>query len=99
VGFVRCDNLAQVRDRIDALDREIVGLLVQRGEYVLQAAGFKRDELQVRAPDRAAAVIANAGRMAAAAGGDRAVVERIYREIVAVFTDAELAHHASKKSS
>ncbi len=95
----RCESLAQIRERIDALDRSIVEFLAQRGEYVRQAAAFKRDAADVRAPDRAAAVIDNAGRMAAEAGADRAVIERIYREIVAAYTDAELVQHASKISS
>ena len=99
MGVARCENLEQIRERIDALDREIVSLLARRGEYVLQAAAFKRDAAHVRAPARAATVIDNAGRLAEEAGADRAVVERIYREIVAAFTDAELAAHVLKFSS
>lgn len=91
-----CRDLAEVRECIDALDRDIVERLVLRGDYVRQAAAFKADAEAVRAPARAAAVIAAAGDLAASRGGDRAVVERIYREVVAAFTDAELAEHDRK---
>jgi len=92
----RCASLEEIRECIDALDRSIVQLLVERGEYVVQAAGFKRDAAEVVAPRRAVQVIENARRNAAAAGGDADVVERIYGEIVAAFTDAELAVHRRK---
>jgi len=37
-----CESLAQVREQIDRLDRDIVALLAERGRYVLAAAPFKR---------------------------------------------------------
>lgn len=92
----RCSSLAEIRDRIDALDRSIVRLLAERGEYVLQAAAFKKDADDVRAPGRAAQVIENARSLAAEAGGNPEVVGRIYREIVSAFTDAEMAAHRDK---
>ncbi len=39
---VTCDSLEQVRENIDRLDRQIVGLIAERGAYVSQAAGFKK---------------------------------------------------------
>ncbi|MGE0876793.1 MAG: chorismate mutase [Burkholderiales bacterium] len=92
----RCSSLAEIRDRIDALDCQIVRLLAQRGEYVLQAAGFKRDANDVRAPARARQVVERAMRLATEAGSDAQVVGRIYAEVVAAFTDAELAAHGRK---
>lgn len=92
----RCESLKEIRDCIDALDESIVRLLVERGDYVVQAAGFKRDDSEVVAPERAAKVIENARRNAALAGGNAEVVARIYGEIVASFTDAELEVHRRK---
>ena len=40
---VNCDSLEQVREKIDGLDRQIVGLIAERGAYVSQAARFKKD--------------------------------------------------------
>lgn len=92
----QCESLEEIRGQIDALDRSIVDLLVERGEYVTQAAGFKRNDNEVRAPHRAAEVIENARRSAAAAGGNPLVIGRIYAEIVAAFTDAELVERRRK---
>ena len=47
---VNCDSLEQVREKIDGLDRQIVGLIAERGAYVSQAARFKKDSDAVRAP-------------------------------------------------
>jgi isochorismate pyruvate lyase len=92
-----CSSLQEIREQIDALDAQIVRLLVERGGYVVQAAAFKRDADAVRAPDRAAQVVENARRLATEAGGNPDVAARVYREIVSAFTDAELAvHHAIK---
>ena len=49
---VNCDSLEQVREKIDGLDRQIVGLIAERGAYVSQAARFKKDSDAVRAPQR-----------------------------------------------
>lgn len=92
----QCISLAEIRTRIDALDRRIVHLLAERGEYVLQAAAFKRDAEEVRAPQRAAQVVDNARVIAVEAGANPDVVGRIYGEIVAAFTAAELAAHRQK---
>ena len=70
-----------------------MALLAERGRYVLEAARFKRDAAEVRAPERAAEVIENARRLAEEMGGDPLVTQRIYREVVAAFTDAELSRH------
>ena len=40
------DSLDQVRAQIDRLDRQIVALLAERGEYVRQAARFKKTSLR-----------------------------------------------------
>jgi isochorismate pyruvate lyase len=54
---VNCDSLGQVREKIDGLDRQIVGLIAERGAYVSQAARFKKDSDAVRAPQRVEQVI------------------------------------------
>jgi isochorismate pyruvate lyase len=87
-------SLAEVRAAIDRLDDRIVPLLVARSRHVLAAAGFKRSAAEVHAPQRAAAVVAKARGRAEAAGAPAAVVavvERVYRELIAAGTEAELA--------
>jgi isochorismate pyruvate lyase len=84
-----CESLAQVREQIDRLDRDIVALLAERGRYVLAAARFKRSADEVRAPQRVEQVIVKVRQLADEHGAMPDVVERIYRELIHAFTDAE----------
>ena len=75
-------TLAELRQRIDALDEQIVALLAQRALCVRDATRFKRDAFQVQAPARQAA-------HEAAFPGLPAIVESTYRTLVAGFVAAE----------
>jgi isochorismate pyruvate lyase len=86
-----CQSLQDVRREIDRLDQAIVGLLSERGQYVLAAARFKRTVAEVHAPERVEQVIANVRQMALAQGGMPDVVEAAYRTLIAAFTVAEQA--------
>ena len=86
-------TLGALRERIDALDAQIVGLLAARALCVRDATRFKRDAFQVSAPERQAAVFA---RVRALAAGHAAefpplpdVVEAAYRVLVAGFIAGE----------
>lgn len=86
-------TLAQLRERIDALDDEIVELLAQRALCVRDATRFKRDAFQVRAPERQAQVFERV-RQKAARHQDAFprfpdIVEASYRTLVAGFVAAE----------
>lgn len=86
-------SLAEIRARIDALDAELVQLLARRQTLVRAAAGFKTDAQSVRAPDRAARVIAAARAKAESAGLAPEVAEAVWRAMVSAFIDLELAEH------
>ena len=88
----QCESLAQVREQIDRIDTQIVQLLAERGGYVLAAARFKRSAAEVRAPQRVEQVIARVRALAEQRGAMPDVVERIYREMIEAFTDAEQRH-------
>jgi isochorismate pyruvate lyase len=89
------DNLAQVRERIDAIDVQIVALLAERGRYVKDAARFKRDAYQVSAPQRQQEVIDKVRRLADEKGAYPEVVEAAYRALIAGFIAREQQdHHA-----
>ncbi|RBY95933.1 chorismate mutase [Blastococcus sp. TF02-8] len=85
------DELAGVRERIDRLDEELVGLLARREALVREAGRLKRTAAAVRAPARVEEVIARARERAAVAGASAEVVERTYRAMIAAFVDLELA--------
>jgi isochorismate pyruvate lyase len=86
-------SLADVRSRIDDLDTQLVGLLARRQQLVEAAAGFKHDELAVRAPDRVERVVTNVRAKATTAGLDAAVAETIWRAMITAFTELELSRH------
>lgn len=88
----QCESLAQVREQIDRLDAQIVRLLAERGGYVLAAARFKNSAAEVRAPQRVEQVIARVRALAEQQGALPEVVERVYRELIEAFTEAEQRH-------
>lgn len=92
---VNCDSLDQVRGHIDALDRQIVGLLAERGAYVSQAARFKKDSDAVRAPQRVEQVITKVRHLADELGANPEVAEAVYRAMIAGFIQQELAEHSA----
>ena len=83
-------SLAEVRERIDALDRRIVRLLAERFAYAEQAAGFKKGPAEVPAPERAERVVANVRRIAAENGAPPEAVEQVYRALIAAMIAVEL---------
>lgn len=87
------DNLAQVRERIDAIDVQIVALLAERGRFVKDAARFKRDAFQVSAPERQQQVIDKVRRLADEKGAYPEVVEATYRALIAGFIAREQQDH------
>lgn len=82
-------SLAEVRDNIDRLDRQLVALIAERGAYVREAAGFKKTAEEVPAPQRVAQVLAKVGALAVELGADPAVVDATWRAMIAAFIDAE----------
>ncbi|MBS7660579.1 chorismate mutase [Pseudomonas lalucatii] len=92
---VHCQSLAEVRANIDRIDRQLVALLAERGAFVAQAARFKRNSEEVKAPQRVEQVIAKVRELAQALGANPDVVEPVYRSMIAAFIQAELAEHAA----
>ncbi len=92
---VNSDSLEQVREKIDGLDRQIVGLIAERGAYVSQAARFKKDSDAVRAPQRVEQVIAKVRALVGELDANPDVSEKVYRAMIAAFIEQELAEHAA----
>ncbi len=79
----QCQNLDEIRAGMDAIDRQIVALIAQRVDYVRAAAKFKTSATAVAAPERVQAVLNTRREWADKAGLDGAVVESLYRDLVA----------------
>jgi isochorismate pyruvate lyase len=88
----KCTSLEEVRAEIDSLDEEIVRLIGRRAHYVKAAARFKTSEALVAAPDRQKAMLAVRREWAEREGLDPALIEDLYRRLVAWFIDRELEH-------
>ncbi|MFV0434824.1 MAG: chorismate mutase [Leucobacter sp.] len=91
--------LSDVRNEIDGLDRQIIGLIAERQKWVVEAGKLKEDESAVRAPDRVERVIGRVRDLAVEAGASPDVVERAYRALIAGFIEFELDLHRSMSDS
>ncbi len=85
-----CGSLYEVRGQIDAINRQIVALLAERGAYVKQAARFKRDLHDVKAPSRVEQVIAKVRALSKDLGADADLTEKVCRAMIAAFIDQEI---------
>ncbi|MDF5753102.1 chorismate mutase [Spongiactinospora sp. TRM90649] len=88
-------SLEDVRRRIDELDTRLTGLLAERQGLVRAAAGFKRDEQAVRAPDRVERVVTAARDRAVREGLSPDVAEAVWRAMIGAFIEYELTEHRS----
>lgn len=82
---VHCKDMAEVRQRVDALDDILVPLLVERGGYMTQAARIKASQEQVRDEDRIEFIIARVRERAQLEGGQADVIEAIYRSMMEAY--------------
>lgn len=94
-AIAQCASLAEVRDHIDRIDRQLVALIAERGAYVRQAAGFKKTAEEVPAPQRVAQVLARVNAIAVDCGAEPTVVDATWRAMIAAFIDSERVHQAA----
>jgi isochorismate pyruvate lyase len=77
-----CRTMAQVREGVDALDRQLVALVAERARYMEAAARIKpsrevvRDEWRIE--DVVSKVVAEADRR----GLSRSIAEPVWRELI-----------------
>lgn len=97
-NIVICNSLEEVRSNIDAIDQKIVGLIAQRGGFVMQAARFKKTTEDVKAPQRVEQVISKVRGLAVESAANPDVTEAVYRAMISAFINAELAEHSALAS-
>ena len=88
--MIECNSIDEVRNNINNIDEQIVKLIAQRGEFVKQAAKFKKDSDAVKAPKRVEEVINKVKDLAKSTGANEEVVENIYRTMIDSFINAEM---------
>lgn len=85
-----CSSLAEVRNEIDHIDREIVRLLAVRSQYVQQVVKYKEPTPQgIEAPERRAAVLRSRREWAQEDGLNPDIVEEIYDRLIEFFIGEE----------
>jgi isochorismate pyruvate lyase len=77
-----CETMTDVRKGVDALDRELVALLVERQGYMDAAARIKQDRETVRDNARVEDVIAKVKAAAREAGLSEEIAEPVWRTLV-----------------
>jgi chorismate mutase len=87
-------ELEDVRGQLDALDRQLVDILVRRFEVGSEAARLKRAlGIPVHDPEREAQVISQAREWARSGGLPEPEVADMFRMLVAISRAAQLASH------
>lgn len=92
-----CNNIEEVRNNINNIDEQIVKLIALRGDFVKQAAKFKKDNHDVKAPKRVEEVISKVKNIARLNGANEEVVENIYRTMIDSFIKLEMKEFENLK--
>ena len=93
-----CANMTEVRAGVDDVDRQIVRLLKRRFGYMDAAARIKPDRSAVRDEWRKSDVLSKVDASAAELGVDRALMNRLYEDLVETSIAYELVEFDRLKS-
>lgn len=85
-----CHSIEEVRKNINLIDEEIVKLMAKREHFVKQAAQFKKDTNDVKAPKRVEEVITKVKNLAKTVGANEALLETVYRVMIDSLINAEM---------
>ena len=88
--MIECNSIEEVRNNINNIDEQIVKLIALRGEFVKQAAKFKKDSDDVKAPERVEEVINKVKDLAKSTSANEEVLENVYRTMINSFIKAEM---------
>lgn len=90
--------MAEVRSGVDDVDRRLVALLERRFGYMNAAARIKPDRSAVRDEWRKSDVLAKVDANAAALGVDRALMARLYEDLIETSIAHELEEWDRRRS-
>ena len=87
----KCENISEIRDAIDSIDKEIIELMGRRFNYVKEIVKFKdKDKDSIIAKDRYNKVIENRRSLAVENGLNPDLIENIYKSLINHFIDKEI---------
>lgn len=88
-----CASMAELRDQIDAIDIELIALLVTRSRYIDRAVDLKRIEgLPARTTGRVAEVLDKVAATAQAKGLDPELARTLWGELIEWSIQREIVH-------
>ncbi len=86
-----CNNIEDIREAIDMIDRQLIGLLSNRFGYVKEIVKYKKhDKESIIAKDRYDKVLKKRRELAEIHGLNPDVIEDIYKRLIQYFIDEEL---------
>jgi len=92
-----CQDLDEVRDAIDAIDRRIIELLSERSGYIEQAARIKHSADEIEVPARVEEIVNNVRGLATEYGMSPDIAEDVYRVMVARFIEFEMQKYRQQR--
>ncbi|MDE2439382.1 MAG: chorismate mutase [Betaproteobacteria bacterium] len=90
--IVECASLAKGRRHIDRIDGELVALIADRGAYVRQAAGFKKQARKFPSYSAVAQALAKVNVQVAISGADPTVADATWRAVIGALIACEHQH-------
>lgn len=85
-----CNNIAEVRNEIDNIDKVIISLLCKRFDYVKEVVKYKsKDSASIEASDRRQQMLVQRRLWAEEKGLSADVIEQIYDTLVTYFIEEE----------
>jgi isochorismate pyruvate lyase len=85
-----CENINDIREAIDSIDREIIELIAKRSKYVYKAAEFKTSSETVKAEDRVLKMLSIRRQWARENNLSEDFIENLYKQIVNYFINEEM---------
>ena len=82
ISAENCETMAQVREGVDALDRELVALLVKRQAYMSAAGRIKNDRDAVYDEARIEDVVEKVLAEARKQGLSEDIAEQVWRKLI-----------------
>ena len=94
----QCQTMADVREEIDRLDRDLVVLLAERQTYIEAAARIKQDRGTVRDDLRIEDVVSKVLAEAKAQGLSSRIAEPVWRQLIEACIEHELEKYDALRS-
>ena len=93
-----CTTLNEAREKIDAVDEQIVALIAERNNYIKQIAHFKTSIEEVKAEERIDAVISRVREQAISLDLSPNLINDLYVRMIDAMVESEIAEFNNAKS-